>query len=293
MRIAFLLLLALFSWRYYHRFLNPNLRITFYDVGQGDAALVQFPYGKNWLIDSGGGNFRWDMGSRVLFPELTRLGILTIDAAILSHPDKDHSQGFTSLLKELTVKELWYNAVFHDHKKLSQLRSDDKNQQTKFLPISKPKSHLENGVRVSLFPLRSKIVRETNNQTLLLHLSFSGCSILFMGDTEHEGEFSALPWLTSPVSLLKVAHHGSKTSSTEIFLKKVRPRVGIISVGNPNYYGHPHPRILTRFQKRRIPVLRTDFHGYVQFTITPKGEAICNSALGPCGIINCQRSQHF
>jgi len=283
MRLLFALLLALFSWRARDRFQNPNLRITFFDVGQGDGALIQFPYGKNWLVDSGGGGFRWNVGSRILYPELARLGILTLDGAVLSHPDKDHAEGFTRLFEDVTIREFLYNASFSTHPKMSELFIDDKKGVTRFTGLNENQTLVINGVKAELFPLPGK---STNDRALLLRLSRSGCTVLFTGDIEKEGERRAVKALSGPVTLLKVAHHGSRTSSSPAFLASFRPRFAVISVGT-NRFGHPHPRVLERFQTAGIRILRTDFHGYVRFTFTPEGMVFCESALGDCGTFNC------
>ena len=113
--------------------------------------------------------------------------------------------------------------------------------------------------------------------------------MLFTGDMEKAGEAELLKrWPEVRADLLKVPHHGSLTSSASFLLDHLAPRWAVVSVGRGNSYGHPKARVLERYRKRNISLLRTDFHGFVTFRISPAGEVLCRSALGPCGEARCQ-----
>ena len=284
--VLFLTCLSLF-FRWKERFRNDRFQVTFFDVGQGDAALLQFPGGKTMLVDAGGGFGEWDMGKRELFLELTRLGILSLDVALLSHPDQDHGYGFVGILQNITMSEFWLNGSFlTDLRKkplLSTLLGFSQLQGVKVRGFHKRQSMNWNGVGLTLLPVKEGM--STNNRALVLFAEFGGCGVLFTGDIEAQAEMGLYP--PGRVSLLKVAHHGSRTSSTEGFLLRVLPRWAVISVGLRNRYGHPSPDVLLRLRGHAIQTLRTDFHGYVRFVFSKDGLAECQTALGPCGTSWC------
>jgi len=144
---AFLVVLAV-SQRVYFRYWDPRLRITFFDVGQGDATLVQFPGGETLLIDAGGGSAKWNVGEAVLKPELSRIGVLRLDAALLTHPDQDHIQGFFGILKHFELGVFWINASFLErpNRSLSQLLEKLKQKEIPVRPFAKPSGVALGGV---------------------------------------------------------------------------------------------------------------------------------------------------
>jgi len=277
--------------RIYARFWNSNLTVIFFDVGQGDCALVQFPKGKTALIDGGGASREWNVGERIVIPELTRRAILSLDHVFLSHPDADHAGGLSAVLRDLSVERLWYNGAFDrdrkPHRLFGELIALSENRRVRREPVFLPVEWRENGATLSAWvsPVRQK---KTNNRSLLLELNFAGCRFLFTGDIEARAEESLVPGLRGPVTVLKVAHHGSKTSSTDSFLRRTSPRVAVISAGRTNAYGHPHPPVLQRLRRFGAEVFRTDFHGYLQFDVEPNGRLRCQSAQGFCGEMNCR-----
>ncbi len=144
------------------------------------------------------------------------------------------------------------------------------------------------GVKGIVFTLRGeRSSGETNDKSLVVELEGYRCTALFTGDIEKSAEATLLRRGLKRATLLKVPHHGSKTSSTPGLLQRVKPRWAIISVGQGNTYGHPHSGVLARYVERGIQVLRTDFHGYVRFTINESGSIACQSSLGPCGTYTC------
>lgn len=286
-------LAALLTWflgiRVYDRFWNPNLIITFFDVGQGDSALVQFPFGETLLVDGGGGWKNWEVGTQVLFPELSRLGILTLDHLVLSHPDNDHGLGLLGIIKLLKVNKLWLHSALSKPPKKKLLKEieeklEEKNISEHFLKV--PTHFSISGVQVSLIPLApTRHIR--NNQALIMKLKFGKCQILFTGDIEEEGEHELAKEYPEKINLLKVPHHGSLTSSHVEFLKAIDPDWAVVSVGANNNYGHPKPQVLHRYRNLGIQVFRTDFHGAVRFTLTPEGRVKCETTLGNCGHSLC------
>lgn len=281
-----LCLLGCILLRLRERYRDDVLRLLFLDVGQGDAALVVFPGGKTALIDAGGGYGEWDVGRREILPELARRGILTLDFAVLTHPDQDHGYGFRSLLADLRVGELWFSAdlLARPPKPLFlEIREIAKRHGITESPIARTLRNV-GGVEWEAWASSGQT---PNDWALLSRFRYAGCEILFTADIEAEGERVLARKTDRPITLLKVAHHGSRTSSSPEFLRRARPRWAVISAGHRNRYGHPHPAVLSRLARFQTHVLRTDFHGFVEFTISRGGQVECRSAQGACGISSC------
>lgn len=278
--------------RVYYRFFNPNVVLTFFDVGQGDAALIQLPFGETILIDAGGGYGQWDVGRRLLSKELRYKSISTIDIAVLTHPDQDHAMGFRGILEQFSVGELWLNPNFlklPQPELVGQLKQWIKPTSTKLVPINLP-FKTEIG-RSTWTALMAKGLKSTNNRSLVFELEVYGCRILLTGDIEKTAEAQLLS-LLHPVDILKVAHHGSKGASHSSFVRRVSPILSIISAGRNNHYGHPHFQTFNRLNKFGH-VLRTDYHGYVELTLTPSGRVNCQSAEGACLGFTCREAVSY
>jgi competence protein ComEC len=288
--IFFLVSLAFATlWRCYDRFFSGTLRIVFFDVGQGDAALIRFPEGTTWLVDAGGGWKKWDVGQRELFLELARMGILTLDLAVLSHPDADHGMGFRGLLQNTRIREWAWNAAFliGEHPLMQELSLLAKSQSTSLRPLSRALEFKKAGVKARLVPLRAGPSK--NENPLAVWLQFAGCRVLLAGDAETRAEKALLETDPFPVDILKVNHHGSATSSTEVFLSSIRPVWSVVSVGAKNPYGHPHQSAMQRLRATGSRVLRTDRLGFIEFTVRSTGKLFCRSAQGSCGESLCAR----
>lgn len=290
MRFLFLILITAFGFRLWDQFGDSDLRILFFDVGQGDAALLRWGRGKSFLIDSGGGFQKWNHGKRTLFLELTRLGVLTLDFALLSHPDKDHGEGFKGILEQLSIRKLFVNQAFLEEKARPPLLEEilllAKTKQTAIERITESLRQEIAGARFTF--LAPSGFSSHNDQSLVLEIEYANCKIVFTGDIEKQGEAWTQEKLNAPIDVLKVAHHGSRTSSSKNWLFKVRPKLAVISSGKGNSYGHPHREPLSRFRINQTQMLRTDFHGYVSLRVSKRGEITCESALGFCGRMFCR-----
>lgn len=268
--------------RYHSRFGHSGLLLTFFDVGQGDSALVQFPGGRTLLIDAGGGNRFWNRGEKQLFLALARRAILKIDTALVSHPDQDHALGFLGLMRHVEFGEIWGRRGW-EKPLWRAVRGDAENRKIPVVEISSERRWESAGVSARVLPGTGKTV---NDAGLILELEYAGCRVLFTGDISRRVEEGNHGWFRD-VDILKVAHHGSGSSSTEKFLERVRPEWAVISAGERNRYGHPHPRTLRRLLRSGSQTLRTDFHHEIEFEIFADGEIQCRSELGPCGRIQC------
>jgi len=289
-RLLVFLLISSILWRLADRF-SGTLEVVVWDVGQGDAAFIRFPGGKTLLIDAGGGHRDWNVGSRVIVSELARRGALTIDYAVLSHPDQDHGYGFLGVDRELRVGEFWLNGFEPWERPKPLLRKLVRAAAVEDTPI-RLISHFDrveiNGVSVRRLPLgKATTAHSTNDRTLALLIEWKGCSFAFTGDMEKKGEKEFFRRVTDRVTVLKVAHHGSKSSSWGSNLVKARPVWAVFSSGAGNSYGHPHPSVVERFRNLATRSLRTDFHGYVRFEVTPSGTIQCTNGRGGCGRLDC------
>lgn len=218
------------------------------------------------------------------------MGVLTIDVALLSHPDADHGKGLRGLMRNLTVREWWWNAVFArgDYPLIQELEQVARERGTVSRPFSSARHWMLEGVSATLVPLRASTSK--NENPLSLWLEYGGCRVLLAGDAEKRGEDRLVAWDSRPVHILKVNHHGSKTSSTEPFVEALRPHWAVVSVGARNSYGHPSGAVLRRWKNQGARVLRTDQHGYAEFVLEADGSVRCTSADGPCGTSRCTKS---
>ncbi|MGD9241582.1 MAG: ComEC/Rec2 family competence protein, partial [Desulfobacterales bacterium] len=268
----------------YQRFWRDELRVTYLDVGQGNAALLELPGGYTALIDGGGfsDNSVFDMGARVIAPFLWRHKIRTIDTLVLSHPNSDHLNGLIFIAQHFNVKTIWTNGESRTTLGYKRLRKIVAAKHLN-LPAFKqmPRKQLINGVKfLFLYPpadfLDKKRAgqkwRNTNNNSLVTKVSFGGVSFLFPGDitARAEKELTRLAGADLACDVLLVPHHGSRSSSSRPFLSKVKPDVAVISAGWKNRFRFPHSTVLEAYQKRGCRILRTDRNGAIIFTTDGK-----------------------
>jgi competence protein ComEC len=258
-----------------------ELRATYLDVGQGDAALVDFPDGTAALIDGGGlVGSPIDTGERVIAPVLRARRRDAIALAVLSHPHPDHFGGLATGVASVRVGALWdsgqgeregvaggYAAL------LAQLRA-------RGVPVLRPPDICGprdlGGARVDvLAPCPAPSVdRGPNDNSLVVRIAFGARALLFVGDAEHEEEADLLRLGSDRLraDVLKVGHHGSRTSSSPAFLAAVAPREAIVSTGVRNRFGHPHDATLASLAAAGARVWRTDREGAI--TVTTDGASL-------------------
>jgi competence protein ComEC len=259
---------------------DRDLRVSFISVGQGDSALVEFPpdaWGrrKTMLIDGGdiyGSGF--DIGEMVVAPFLWTNRIKKIDYIVLSHPQKDHMGGLEFIAGAFSPVEFWWNgegaeggswgATAGGYVGLGEIGNAIKTSGAKVLIVNgATEKRVINGVEVEfLHPTENGPPLDTNNNSLVIRLSYGTRSFLFTGDIGTVAE-KLLTEGDIRADVLKVPHHGSRASSTGAFLDAVSPEVAIVSAGWKNVFGLPHGEILERYSTRGISLLRTDMHGAV------------------------------
>lgn len=240
---------------------NQNLEINFIDVGQGDSCLIISPFNKKILIDAGEGETQniYDYGKNVVLPYLLDKKISNLDYVIISHFDSDHAGGVIEILENVKVKNIIISRQYEEIDCLKKVIQICKEKNINIIivkagDILKIDKYLK--VRI-LWPDEENKIEENqiNNNSIVARLECFDFKMLFTGDIEQIAERAILEEhsLNSLLesTVLKVAHHGSKTSTTEEFLKKVNPKLALIGVGKDNKFGHPNEEVLERFQKYR------------------------------------------
>ncbi|MFL0490684.1 MULTISPECIES: DNA internalization-related competence protein ComEC/Rec2 [Bacillus] len=262
---------------YAYPYFRESGSVTFIDVGQGDAILIRLPYDKGvYLIDTGGTlqlnkeewqrkKHEYSIGKDVLIPFLQKEGVKTIDKLIVTHGDADHIGAAQDLLSYITVKEVVFGRKEQDAILEKVLKKKALEKKVKISEVVEGESWSVNGAEFFVLAPNGKESNE-NDSSIVIWAKFGGVTWLFTGDLEEGGEnrlVSNYPALRADV--LKVAHHGSKTSSISSFLSLIHPSVAIISVGERNRYGHPHKEVIERFEKMDIEIWRTDQQGAISY----------------------------
>ena len=254
--------------------LPQGLKITYLDVGQGDAALIETPAGGAYLIDGGGyedripgeNAERTPISEQVLLPALYSKGITHLDGAFISHNHADHAQGIEELAWKIPIDKIYvstkYNGWLRRQKKIPvAVLAQGDGLKTK------------DGLQVAvLWPERNIEAvpdDQQNEVSMILRLQYGRRSFLFTGDAGIETEPRLDPQAID-VDVLKVGHHGSASATSAAFLKSVTPVIAVISVGQHNWYGHPTSAVLKRIRRSGAQCYRTDQNGAVELTTNGK-----------------------
>jgi len=257
---------------------RAGLEVTFFDVGQGDAIFIETPLGHQVLIDGGPDvSLLEKLGDEMPFWDRT------IDLIILTHPEHDHIAGLIEVLKKYQVENVLWTGVLKDTAEFREWQRLIKEEGAKIYIAqagqqivwdatpdcrgSHPR-HLNPRHLEILYPfenLENQSVKNTNNTSIISRLVYGENSFLLTGDAYKSVERELLGLAEQLDSdVLKVGHHGSKTSSAEEFIKEVSPEIAIISAGQDNSYGHPHQEVLETLEKYGITILRTDKDGDIK-----------------------------
>ena len=265
--LGILFFLNILAWLAVYDLNKPQLlEVNFFDVGQGEAIFIETPQSHQILIDGGPDSTILEKLSKEM-PFWDR----SIDLIILTHPEADHLAGLIEVLKRYRVENILWTGVVRDTAEYREwLRLIKKERAKIVLAKSGQTITTSPGLVVMevLYPfenLKGEILKNSNNTSIIAKLIFSKNYFLFTGDVYKSVERKLVDrgWdLDSDI--LKIAHHGSKTSSAEEFIKAISPETAIISVGKDNTYGHPHQEVLETLEKYGIKVLRTDKDGDIK-----------------------------
>jgi len=287
---GFLFFLNVFAWKEVFSLTENNyLKVDFLDVGQGDSAFIETPEKHQILID-GGPDSTVLQKLQNLMPFFDR----SIDLVILTHPESDHMQGLMEVLQRYKVDYVLWTGISRntsEFKKWASILNQKEKKSASFLasmPFAKSATRVitvnvgakikaGNAIIDILYPfenLSGKELKNTSNDTgVVSRLIFGKNSFLFTGDISSVAEKQLARGKNILASdVLKVAHHGSKYSTSDLFLENVKPKIAVISVGVKNTYGHPTPEVLQRLQNFGVKTLRTDQNGDI--IIISNGENI-------------------
>lgn len=266
---ALLVVLTLADVGYWirERRFDPDLRVTFLAIGQGDAAVVELPRGRVMVIDGGGLPGDFDPGERMIAPFLRSRKILRVDVLVLSHPQLDHFGGLAYLAEHFRPKEIWWNGMRGTSGAFERLDAALRGAGVRPIVLRRGMERGLGDVRMEVLHPANPDGLGVNDASLVLRLVHGRVALLFTGDIEHVAEAELLrAGLVPATDVLKVAHHGSTTSSTASWLAATRPRVAVVSTGEGNRFGFPAPAVLRRLDASGARVWNTAEHGAVGVT---------------------------
>lgn len=301
-------LILLLWYGYNPQLFDRSGNIHFIDVGQGDAILVRTPQGKHMLVDGGGTiSFRkpgeewkersdpYEVGKKLLVPLLKQRGVQRIDVLVVSHQDADHIGGLQAVVEQIPVRTVLMNGTWKGNETSRKLFETAIGKGAKIVTAADGRHFpLDRYTQISILTAQQgkapmRLAEEQNGESVVLLMQMRDVRFLFTGDMRSADEASLIASRSTdhsmasdgaaggsggrivPLDVLKIAHHGSKTSTSEEWLAYWQPKMSVISVGLKNSYGHPNPGVMERLERSGTEILRTDRDGEVVFTVTEKG----------------------
>lgn len=262
--ILFILIFNLFGCNLNDEFTNyvnnNNFVVHYIAVGQGDSVLIQVN-NKNLLIDSGSRSNKND-----LFNYLSSLKIIRLDYIIATHPHEDHIGNMSDLIKKYDIGSFYSPKIETTSKTFEKMVDAliDKNLKINVITPSTDSIDLGPDTKVTFYSPNKNTYDNLNNYSPILKIQYGSNKFLFNGDAEKEVENEILDNNADiKADVIKLGHHGSSSSSSEDFISKVSPKIGIISCGKDNEYGHPHKETLNRLSTHNIKTYRTDEDGTI------------------------------
>lgn len=234
--------------------------VTAFSATRGEALLIEGPE-TNILIDSTG-------GPGIVPRVADEIEGGAIDLFMITHPHSDHIGGAQAILSQLTVGEVWITGVQYDSKGYSSLLREISGRNTQFITAQSDAKvgnftvdilHPQESLRGATYPNG-----DINDTSIVARISYGDFDLLSTGDVSKSIESSILAELSSSIEVLKVAHQGSYTSTSQAFLSKIQPEIAVIGVGSDNPYGHPHSRVISRLEAAGAYIFRTDLNGKIK-----------------------------
>jgi len=270
--VLFLAIASIFLWNAIFSGLSGGLTVTVLDVGQGDSILIESPSGKKVLVDGG----ERKAGEQIVVPFLRRKGIQKLDMVVLTHAHEDHVGGLPHVLENIKVDSVLDTGYVYESKTYRRFLDLIRRNNIKYgLASSGQKIDFGGNTAAKVLHPDHVFLEECeniNNASIVFRLEYGDFSMLFTGDNEREGEERILelfPAAELASTILKVGHHGSRTSTSPPFLAAVDPQVAVISCGRHNKFKHPHQSTLEKL--RGVRTYRTDRHGAVMINSNGKG----------------------
>ena len=246
-----------------YSYYNPNFEITYLDVGQADSIIIKYPHNKkNIMIDTGGiADTDYLVTTNKTIPYLRSIGIIKINILILTHGDYDHMGEAINLVNNFKVEKVIFNCGPYNDLEKDLIKELDKKKIKYYSCIKE--LHLDQN---KLYFLQTKEYDNENDNSNVIYTELNDYKFMFMGDASSTTEKEILDKYSIPdIDVLKVGHHGSKTSSSKEFINEINPKYSVISVGKNNRYGHPNKEALDNLEKSKI--YRTDQDGSIMFKI--------------------------
>ncbi|WP_404428773.1 DNA internalization-related competence protein ComEC/Rec2 [Sutcliffiella horikoshii] len=279
--VIILLMCMVFHWNI--NYVNFFGKVVVLDIGQGDAIYIRLPFSKgDYLIDTGGAftfpqegwkerEKEFHSGADVLVPLLKAEGVRRLDKLILTHGDFDHIGNVESLWGEVEIEEVIVPQGFGVGEVEKEIIKEAKRRGVR-TQVAVSNTGWKEGKASFVYLHPTKFYESKNEGSIVLLAVLGNKKWLFTGDMEEEGERDLLQHYPNlNVDVLKVGHHGSKTSSTDRFLGAIKPDVAIISAGRNNRFGHPHQEVLDRLSQVDAEIYRTDLQGAIIFRFTLQG----------------------
>lgn len=237
------------------------LSINIIDVGQGDCILISTPENKNILIDGGDEN-----SERIIKSYLKKRKIKKLDIVIATHFDKDHIGSLDYIIDKFNVGKVYTSKDVDESQAYNNLIKSCRNKNLNF-EILKKGDKIKITKDINIIVLNPSYIQENKNlNSIAINLSYINMDFLFTGDCEESNEVDMInSYNLENVDFLKIAHHGSSSSSSDKFIKETSPDIAVISCGYKNQYGHPHKSTLDTLNKYKVKTFRTDINGDLVF----------------------------
>ncbi|MHC8517112.1 DNA internalization-related competence protein ComEC/Rec2 [Sporosarcina sp. ITBMC105] len=271
-------------------YLDSTLRVTYVDVGQGDAIVIELPSRKGVYVVDTGGVVRWgekdwrtpekefEVGRRIVFPYLKGKGITKVDKLILTHADSDHMEAADEIIEEIEVVEIHIAPHTEKEETMKEVLELARAKQIPVLTVSEGATWSNSSISFTYLAPDEGIYKG-NDSSLVLFMQTTGPNFLFTGDLERDGEsklirdYRHINW---GEVFLKAGHHGSRTSSSDAFIEMIRPTVAILSYGKDNRYGHPHQEVVETFHKYNVKTYSTAEDGSITISVN-KGKYVISA----------------